>query len=90
MEKPPTESEKGKDKEQKEVIVPFSCGTCQLSEHCHYFGKSPNFAKKHVQFFEDTFVMKDPFTPKVEGKANFLIIGGLCHVCGNQVPFCNF
>ena len=72
-------------RESKEVVVPFKCNTCGLSENCHDFGKSPAFAKKQVQFFEDTFVMRDPFTPRLQGKANFLIIGGLCHTCSCQV-----
>jgi Cysteine-rich domain len=70
---------------EKEVIVPFKCNSCGLAEHCHYFGKTPNFVKKQVAFFEDTYVMKDPFTPRLQGKANFLMIGGVCHSCCCQV-----
>ncbi len=78
------QSEKPKDKKE-DVIIPFNCKTCGLSENCHYFGKTPNFAKKSVAFFEDTFVMRDPFTPRLQGKDNFLMIGGLCHECQDQV-----
>ena len=75
-----------KDKEQQEeVLIPFKCDCCGLSEHCHYFGKNPNFARKQVVFFEATYLMRDPFTPRVQGKANFLIIGGQCYSCGGQV-----
>ena len=85
MEKSKTrEFEKTKDKEE-EVSLPFHCETCGLSEVCHYFGKSPNFVKNAVIFFEDTFVMRDPFTPRLQGKANFLMIGGICRSCSNQV-----
>ncbi len=37
-----------RDKEE-DASIPFNCNTCGLSEHCHYFGKTPNFAKKQVR-----------------------------------------
>jgi len=81
----------GEDKTSKEdeikrdEIIPFECCICSLSENCHFFGQKPPFAKHHIFFHEDTYLMRDPFTPRVQGKANFLMIGGSCFSCQNQV-----
>ena len=72
-------------KKEEEAKVPFSCVKCQLSENCHYFGKTPPFVKKQLKFHEDTFVMLDPFSPRQAGRANFLIIGGICSICQQNV-----
>lgn len=80
-------SASGKNEEEDSQKVPetvdFKCATCGLSEVCHYYGLKPPFAKRTVEFVEDTFVMLDPFSPREKGKANFLIIGGNCGTCGN-------
>lgn len=73
------------DGQRNEEVIPFQCCICAISENCHYFGKKPPFAKHHVYFHEDTFLMRDPFIPRVQGKANFLILGGSCFQCQNQV-----
>lgn len=70
---------------EDEKNISFVCNVCQLSEMCHYFGKTPNFVKKQIRFLEDTFVIRDPFTPRVQGKANFLMMGGICYQCHEQV-----
>lgn len=74
------------EKEEKEhAQIPFKCQVCKLNEVCHYFGKKPPFARGQIEFSFDTFVMMDPFSPREKGRPNFLIIGGQCHFCQNQV-----
>jgi len=76
-EQPPAD---GEDEEVK-----FHCSQCHLTETCHYFGKNPPFVKKQVAFKEDTYVMRDPFIPREKGRANFMVIGGICDLCRQAV-----
>ena len=70
----PKQEEDDEKKENKPV--PFACAVCGLNEICHYYGRKPPFAKGHVEFKEDTFVMMDPFSPREKGRPHFLAIGG--------------
>ena len=66
-----------------EVDIDFRCFKCGLHEKCQYFGRNPPFVSKQVEFSEDSFVMRDPFTQREAGRANFLLIGGNCGKCKN-------
>ena len=70
---------------QPEEKVTFSCYICHLTEDCHHFGKNPSFVKKQVTFKESVFVMRDPFNPRDKGRANFMVIGGVCNLCQRTV-----
>ena len=65
--------------------IKFSCFKCGLQEVCHYFGRKPPFVAKQIEFTEDTYVMRDPFSPREVGRANFLQIGGHCNNCKRTV-----
>jgi len=82
----PVKAKEEKEKEEKEhKPVPFKCAVCGLNEVCHYYGRNPPFARRTVEFVEDSFVMMDPFAPREKGRPNFLLIGGKCQHCGNSV-----
>jgi hypothetical protein len=68
--------------------VDFNCFRCGMSEKVHYLGKEPPFAKKYVTFVEPTYVMMDPFVPRLAGRANFLILGGHCGGAGESSNGC--
>jgi len=86
-----TEEAPKKDQKAQEELVQFTCSICHLNEACHYLGKTPPSHKKQLSFKEDTFVMRDPFTPRVVpihsanrspwSGCNLLIIGGHCAIC---------
>ena len=81
-------SNEEKEKENPSVYdleIKFSCAKCGLQEICHYFGRKPPFVTKQIEFTEDTFVMRDPFSPREIGRANFLQIGGNCSKCRRTV-----
>ena len=65
--------------------IKFSCFICGIQEICHYFGRKPPFVIKQIEFVEDTYVMRDPFTPRETGRAHFLQIGGHCGKCERSV-----
>ena len=65
--------------------IKFSCFKCGIQEICHYFGRKPPFVAKQIEFTEDTYVMRDPFTPRETGRAHFLQIGGNCGKCARTV-----
>ena len=72
--------------EKREVIfekkIQFQCSSCGLCEMCHYFGSSPPFVKKSLEFTEDCYVMLDPFTPYNPKSANsFIVLGAECSEC---------
>jgi hypothetical protein len=77
--------------QQPEEKIPFLCTECRMSELVHYYGKKPPFAK-NVEFLEDSFIMKDPFSapPTRNGKRSFteyfLVIGSRCSIC--DADFC--
>ena len=76
---------KGHSKGPPVADVTFTCHRCGLTESCHYFGLEPPFCGDQVKFSEDTFVLRDPFTPeyvdfKGKRRCGFLILGGKCFV----------
>ena len=79
--------DKEKLKEEKwedifEKKIQFQCSSCGLCEMCHYFGSSPPFVKKSLEFTEDCYVMLDPFTPYNPKSANsFIVLGAECSEC---------
>ena len=62
----------------------FKCFLCGLEEKFEFYGKRVEFAK-NVGFKEDTYVMRDPFSPRHEGL--FLSLGSNCSKCEKTV--CN-
>ena len=73
------------DVNEHDLEIKFSCFKCGLQEECHYFGRKPPFVAKQIEFTEDTYVMRDPFSPREVGRANFLQIGGHCNNCKRTV-----
>ena len=60
----------------------FRCRRCGLSQEAHFFGKGkPRFCRGQLEVTEPSYLMLDPFSPRVAGKANFLLLGGICVVC---------
>lgn len=60
----------------------FTCIKCGLKEHYFYKGKYPPFNKK-ISFLEDSYVMKDPFSPP--NKHQVLLLGSDCCLCNKAV-----
>ena len=77
-------NEAKKEKEEEPVKIDFSCKICGLSEKCDYFGRKPPFVRKQLEFQDDFFVMRDPFSP-IEKKASMMILGTKCSVCSDSV-----
>ena len=49
---------------------------------CQYYGTSPPFVKKSLEFSEPSYIMLDPFSPYNPKKANkFLVLGSDCSIC---------
>jgi hypothetical protein len=61
----------------------FTCIRCGLEEHYLYKGKHPPFMKK-ILLREDSYVMKDPFSPP--SKKQLLLLGSDCCLC--NMPVC--
>ncbi|NXX41310.1 CDPF1 protein, partial [Tricholaema leucomelas] len=59
----------------------FTCQLCDLTAPYTYYGQKPPNAHSLV-ILEDSYVMKDPFTPD---KSRFLILGSHCSLCGRSV-----
>ena len=78
---------RSKHEDQKNNVeeITFCCYKCGLQETCQYFGCKPPFVKNQVRFAEDSFVMRDPFSPREAGRAHFLLIGGKCGKCKKTV-----
>ena len=79
------DKEKLKEEKREDIFekkIQFQCSSCGLCEMCHYFGSSPPFVKKSLEFTEDCYVMLDPFTPYNPKSANsFILLGGECSEC---------
>ncbi|XP_059537346.1 cysteine-rich DPF motif domain-containing protein 1 isoform X2 [Myotis daubentonii] len=56
----------------------FECQLCALAAPYSYVGQKPPDTQS-VVLLEESYVMKDPFTPD---KDRFLILGSRCSVCG--------
>jgi hypothetical protein len=84
-------SHTNKEPEPEPDRIAFSCESCNLTEKCDYFGRQPPFARK-IQFTENCFVMKDPFSPPPSSQSNkssseyFLVLGANCEICAKT--FC--
>ncbi|XP_036156943.1 cysteine-rich DPF motif domain-containing protein 1 isoform X1 [Myotis myotis] len=59
----------------------FECQLCALAAPYSYVGQKPPDTQS-VILLEESYVMKDPFTPD---KDRFLILGSRCSVCGRLV-----
>ncbi|XP_042690862.1 cysteine-rich DPF motif domain-containing protein 1 [Centrocercus urophasianus] len=59
----------------------FKCQLCGLTAPYTYYGQKPPNTHSIV-ILEDSYVMKDPFTPD---KEKFLILGSLCCLCRRSV-----
>lgn len=85
---PSTTAEAPKDKDEKPELIEFKCGLCGMTEKCHYKGKRPPFAKK-VQLQEDSYVMKDPFSPQPDSRMAsieyMIVLGADCLMCEQKV-----
>ncbi|KAG4067179.1 hypothetical protein HA402_000170 [Bradysia odoriphaga] len=81
-----------KTKVQEEDDVPkpqFKCHNCDLNEEYDYFGKRPPFASR-IQFNENCYVMKDPFSPapeqeKTTNSEYFVTLGADCVKCSRPI-----
>ncbi|XP_033261144.1 cysteine-rich DPF motif domain-containing protein 1 isoform X2 [Orcinus orca] len=59
----------------------FECQLCALTAPYSYVGQQPPGAQS-VALLEESYVMRDPFTPS---KDRFLILGSRCSLCGRLV-----
>jgi hypothetical protein len=80
-----TEVEK-KHQQEETPRFEFKCSSCSMTEKIDYFGKSPPFTK-NIEFSEDCYVMKDPFTPQPSRNGTksyteyFIVLGSECRIC---------
>jgi len=85
----PKRTEEFKEEKREDVVekkVQFECGLCSLCELCQYYGTSPPFAARGLQFTEPCYVMLDPFSPYNPKKSNnFLVLGADCSACSVTV-----
>nr|KAF6398894.1 cysteine rich DPF motif domain containing 1 [Molossus molossus] len=73
-------NEMAREAEHRPVGV-FECQLCALAAPYSYVGQKPPDTQS-VILLEESYVMKDPFTPD---KAGFLILGSRCSVCSRLV-----
>ena len=73
-----------KEEHPPEEILIFICELCNLKENYHYYGKRPRFCRR-VQFLEDCYIMKDPFSAYGSNNYNVLVLGGDCSHCHKSV-----
>ncbi|NXN07446.1 CDPF1 protein, partial [Indicator maculatus] len=59
----------------------FTCQLCGLAAPYTYYGQKPPNTHSLV-ILEESYVMKDPFTPD---KSKFLILGSHCSLCSRPV-----
>ncbi|XP_074681739.1 cysteine-rich DPF motif domain-containing protein 1 [Strix aluco] len=59
----------------------FTCQLCGLTAPYTYYGQKPPNTRSIV-LLEESYVMKDPFTPD---KDKFLILGSHCSLCSRSV-----
>nr|XP_013803313.1 PREDICTED: cysteine-rich DPF motif domain-containing protein 1 isoform X2 [Apteryx mantelli mantelli] len=59
----------------------FKCQLCGLTAPYTYYGQKPPNTRSIV-LLEESYVMKDPFTPD---KDRFLILGSQCSLCSRSV-----
>lgn len=70
--------------------IHFRCAFCALNELCEFKGTHPPFARQ-INFSEECYVMKDPFSPAPGPHSNktnseyVLVLGADCALCGRAV-----
>lgn len=80
-----TSDEKQLPPEEPERIN-FKCSSCSMTEQVDYFGRNPPVTR-NIEFAEDCYVMKDPFTapPTKHGNRSFteffIVLGSHCSMC---------
>ena len=78
-----------KEDKREDIVekkIQFECRVCGLCEMCQYYGTSPPFVRKGLEFSEPCYVMLDPFSPYNPKKANnFLVLGADCSACSATV-----
>ena len=78
-----------KEEKREDIVekkIQFECRVCGLCEMCQYYGTSPPFVRKGLEFSEPCYVMLDPFSPYNPKKANnFLVLGADCSACSATV-----
>lgn len=86
QEEPASTSKELTEKPEEPERINFKCYSCGMQETVDYFGKAPPFVR-NIEFEEDSFVMKDPFTgpPSKHGTRSFteyfLVLGSNCSLC---------
>ncbi|XP_014438071.1 cysteine-rich DPF motif domain-containing protein 1 isoform X4 [Tupaia chinensis] len=73
---PRTEGQMALEAERHALGV-FECQLCALTAPYSYKGQKPPNTQS-VVLLEDSYVMKDPFTPDKDG---FLVLGSRCSLC---------
>ncbi|NXJ16983.1 CDPF1 protein, partial [Odontophorus gujanensis] len=68
-------------RKEPEPTGEFKCQLCGLTAPYTYYGQKPPNSHS-VVILEDSYVMKDPFTPD---KEKFLVLGSLCSLCRRTV-----
>ena len=78
-----------KEEKREDIVekkIQFECRVSGLCEMCQYYGTSPPFVRKGLEFSEPCYVMLDPFSPYNPKKANnFLVLGADCSACSATV-----
>ncbi|XP_066285595.1 cysteine-rich DPF motif domain-containing protein 1-like [Branchiostoma lanceolatum] len=74
-------SDKNRQKQDRQKQGDFACSLCNISAPYDYLGTTPPYAKSIV-LLEKAYVMKDQFTP---GKEGHLVLGADCCLCGKCV-----
>ena len=78
-----------KEEKREDIVekkIQFECRVCGLCEMCQYYGTSPPFVRKGLEFSEPCYVMLDPFSPYNPKRANnFLVLGADCSGCSATV-----
>lgn len=85
-----TKPTKGEQSIEEPPKIPFECSICHFQALCDYKGNKPKFTR-HVQFGEDCYVMRDPFSAPpghLSSKStceNLIIIGSDCSICKRSI-----
>ena len=82
-ETPAPEQEESKQQPPADEGGLFKCSLCSFSERYHGHGASVPFARG-INFSEDAYVMRDPFTTFAPNA--FLFLGAPCSLC--NLPVC--
>lgn len=70
----------------EDPVITFTCSSCTMNEIVQYKGTHPPFAS-NIKLLEPSYVMRDPFQPRVKTKPEaFIVIGVDCCIC--EKPVC--